>query len=107
VAIFLIRQINFLTDLYLKKGWSLRRISWEIGCSKATVRKKLIEVGIEVKEPASEGYKALRKKILIMRERRLSYQAIADVFNLWRIPMRSEHGTWYAITVRDVHLDFN
>lgn len=41
----LYENVSFLTDLYLKKKWSLRRISSEIGCSKNTVRKKLIEAG--------------------------------------------------------------
>jgi hypothetical protein len=36
-------QHFFLTDLYIKKGHSLRRISEELGCSKTTVRKKLVK----------------------------------------------------------------
>lgn len=53
------------------------------------MRKKLIEAGIEIKEQAGDEYKVLKKKIKTMKERGLSYQAIADVFDLWKIPTRS------------------
>jgi len=38
-----------------------------------------------------DDYKVLKKG--------LSYQAIADVFNLWEIPTRSAQGTWHAKTI--------
>jgi hypothetical protein len=59
-------QHFFLTDLYLEKGWSLRRISEELECSKGTVRKKLLEAGIEIKEQTGDGkwhYKTIRELI--------------------------------------------
>jgi hypothetical protein len=59
--------MSFLTDLYLKKGWSLGRISKELGCCKATVKKKLVEAGIEIKVQAGDDYKVLKKKIQTMR----------------------------------------
>jgi hypothetical protein len=33
-------NVSFLADLYLKRQWSLRRISSELGCSKGTVEAK-------------------------------------------------------------------
>ena len=97
--------MSFLIDLYLKKGQSLRRISEELGCSKATVRKKLIEAGIEIKEQVGDDYKVLKKKIQAMRERGISYQAIADGFNLWKIFTRTGDGQWYAKTIRELVMD--
>ncbi len=47
-------DVSFLTDLSLRKGWSLRRISEELECSKGTVRKKLLEAGIEIKEQTGD-----------------------------------------------------
>jgi biotin operon repressor len=78
--------------LYLKKGWSLRRISEELGCSEATVRKKLIEAEIVINEHVGNDYKTLKKNIQAMRGRGLSFQAIADAFNLWMILTRTGHG---------------
>ncbi|MDO9182314.1 MAG: hypothetical protein Q7U04_07885, partial [Bacteriovorax sp.] len=92
----------FLTDLYVKKKWSIRRISNEIGCSKNTVRKKLIEAGFEVMEHSTDEYKGLEKKIKELRLRSLSYQAIADLFNLWKIKTRSGEGQWHSKTIRDL-----
>ena len=94
--------MTFLTDLYLKKGLSLRRISKELRSCKATVRKKLVEAGIEIKEQACHDYKALKKKILAMRERGLSYQAIADAFNLWKVATRTGDGKWHSKTIREL-----
>jgi len=34
-------NVSFLTDLYLKRQWSLRRISGELGCCKYTDREVL------------------------------------------------------------------
>ena len=98
--------MSFLTDLYLRKGWSLRRISEELECSKGTVRKKLLEAGVEIKEQGvGDDYKALKKKIQAMRERGISYQAIADAFNLWKISTRTGDGQWYAKTIRELVMD--
>jgi hypothetical protein len=88
--------------LYLKKKWSLRRISNEIGCSKNTVRKKLIEAGIEVMEHPADEYRALKKKINELRIKGQSYQAIADLINLWKISTRMGEGVWYVKTVREI-----
>lgn len=98
-------DVSFLTDLYLRKGWSLRRISEELECSKGTVRKKLLEAGVEIKEQVGDDYKALKKKIQAMRERGISYQAIADAFNLWKISTRTGDGQWYAKTIRELVMD--
>ncbi len=99
-------DVSFLTDLYLRKGWSLRRISEELECSKSTVRKKLLEAGVEIKEQGvGDDYKALKKKIQAMRERGISYQAIADAFNLWKISTRTGDGQWYAKTIRELVMD--
>lgn len=97
-------NVSFLTDLYLKKGWSLRRISNELGCCKATVRKKLIEAGIYLVEQNCVEDKALRKKIQAIRERGLSYHSIADSFNLWKIATRTGDGQWHSKTVREIKI---
>lgn len=91
-----------LTDLYLKKGWCLRRISSELGCAKTTVRKKLLEAGVEVKEQVHDDSNALNKKIETMRERGMSYQTIANIFNLWKIATPTGNGQWHSKTVREV-----
>ncbi|MBA2405108.1 MAG: hypothetical protein H0V66_10090 [Bdellovibrionales bacterium] len=97
-------NVSFLTDLYLNRGWSLRRISDELDCSKATVRKKLIEAGIELLEQRHDDYMTLRKKIQAMRERGLSYQAIADAFNHWKVSTRRGEGQWHAKTIRELKI---
>jgi len=86
----------------VKKQWSLRRISNEIGCSKNTVRKKLIEAGVEVVEHPADKRKPLKKKIGELKAKKLSYQAIADLFNLWKIKTSSGEGVWHPKTVRDL-----
>lgn len=96
------RNVIFLTDLYLKRGWSLRRISNELGCCKATVRKKLIEAEIEIKDLSKNEYKSLKNKITEMRNRGLGYLAIANSFNAWKVSTRSNEGVWHAKTVRDI-----
>lgn len=73
---------SFLTDLYLKRHWSLRRISNELGCCKATVRKNLIEAGIVIKELSRNEQRSLKVKIEEMRQRGMSYQVIAGIVNL-------------------------
>lgn len=69
------------------------------------MRKKLIGAGIEIKEQAIDEYKALKNKILFMRGRGLSYQAIADQLNLWRVSTKTGDGSWHAKTVRDLERD--
>lgn len=95
--------MSFLTDLYLKKGLSLRQISNELGCCKATVRKKLTEVGIEIKN-FSKNEHLLKNTITNMKSKGSSYQAIADSFNLWKIPTRTGEGRWHAKSIRDILL---
>ena len=97
-------NICFLTNLYTKKGWSLRRISKELGCSKGLVRKKLIEAGIDSFEHEIEVDLALKNKIERLRNSGHSYQVIADKFNLWKVSTRSKAGKWYGKTVRDLLL---
>ena len=94
--------MSFLTDLYLKKGWSLRRISKELGCCKGTVRKKLLEAGVELVEQTYSEHLAMKKKIQSMRGRGLSYQMIADIFNLWKVVTRTGKGQWHSKTVREI-----
>lgn len=98
-------DVSFLTDLYQKRGWSLRRISNELDCSKATVRKKLIEAGIEIVKHRRDEHKSLMKKIEEMRSRGLSYQAIADILNLWKVATRTSEGIWHAKTIRELVAD--
>ncbi len=69
------------------------------------MRKKLLEVGIEIKEQVGDDYKALKRKIQVMRERGLSYQQIADTFNLWKISTRTGDGQWYSKSIRDIVMD--
>jgi hypothetical protein len=66
------------------------------------VRKKLIEVGIEIKELSKHEYKSLKDKITEKRSRGLSYQSIAESFNLWQFSTPSNEGFWQAKTVRDL-----
>lgn len=96
--------MSFLTELYLKRQWSLRRISNELGCCKAKVRKKLIQAGIAPKEPSRNERRSLKVKIEEMRQRGMSYQVIAETFNLWKISTSSCEGKWHAKTVRDISL---
>jgi hypothetical protein len=95
-------NVSFLTDLYLKRGWSLRRISNELDCSKATVRKKLIEAGVELFDHRKNEHETLRNKIRAMKEEGQSFQGIADKFNLWKIPTRSGEGMWHPKTIREI-----
>lgn len=97
--------MSFLTDLYLKRGWSLRRISNELGCAKATVRKKLIEAGVEIIEHRQDDYGLLKTKAGEMRGRGLSYQTIANSFNLWKVRTRTGEGTWHSKTIRDICME--
>ena len=66
------------------------------------MRKKLVETGIELLDHRHDEHHALNKKIESMRERGLSYQVIADTFNLWKIPTRSREGNWHAKTIREI-----
>ena len=66
------------------------------------MRKKLIEAGVEVMEHPLDEYRALKKKINELRGKGLSYQAIADLFNLWRIETRSTDGIWHPKTIREI-----
>jgi hypothetical protein len=68
------------------------------------VRKKLLEAGIEINEQGRDNYQAIKMKIQAMRERGLSYQAIADAFNLWKISTRTGDGQWHAKTIRELIL---
>jgi len=45
---------------------------------------------------------ALARKVKDLRESGLSYQKIAEMFNLWRVETRSGEGIWHAKTVRDL-----
>ncbi|RPJ65518.1 MAG: hypothetical protein EHM20_17770 [Alphaproteobacteria bacterium] len=55
-------------------------------------------------ERPSDEYNALKRKIKELRARGLSYQVIADLFNLWKIKTRSGEGQWYPKTIRDIDL---
>ena len=94
--------MSFLTHLYVKKRYSLRRISRELGCGKSVVRRKLSEAGIEIIDQKIEIDSALARKVKDLRESGLSYQKIAEMFNLWRVETRSGEGIWHAKTVRDL-----
>ena len=95
-------DLSFLTHLYVKKRYSLRRISRELGCGKSVVRRKLSEAGIEIIDQKIEIDSALARKVKDLRESGLSYQKIAEMFNLWRVETRSGEGIWHAKTVRDL-----
>jgi len=91
-----------LTDLYVKKGWSLRGISKELGIHRSVVRTKLKEAEIDDFEYENPTYPKLSEKVREMRERGLSYHTIADKFNALKIKTRSNNGKWYGKTVRDI-----
>ena len=55
-----------------------------------------------INEHVGNDYKALKKNIQAMRGRGLSFQAIADAFNLWMILTRAGHGQWYSKTIREL-----
>ena len=55
-------------------------------------------------KPVVEVDKALVKKIQKLRNRGLSYQKIADLFNLWRVETRSGDGLWYGKTIRELNV---
>ncbi len=86
----------------MKRDWSLRRISKELGCSRGFVRKKLVEANIDNFEYEIEVDSALKSKIERLRNHGHSYQVIADKFNLWEMPTRTGCGKWYGKTVRDL-----
>lgn len=66
------------------------------------MRKKLIEAGIEVMEHPADEFRVLKMKINELRKKGQSYQAIADLFNLWKISTRTGAGVWYSKTVREI-----
>ncbi len=49
-------------------------------------------------------FKALKRKVETMRERGLSYQSIADSFNLWKVATRTGGGQWHPKTVREIEV---
>lgn len=64
--------------------------------------KKLLEAGIELEDQGRDEHETLKKKILAMRERGLSYEAIVNAFNLWKIATRTGEGQWHAKTIREL-----
>jgi DNA-binding transcriptional MerR regulator len=66
------------------------------------VRKKLIEARIELTHRNYNEHTALKKKVRALREKGLNYQAIADIFNLWKIATRTGDGKWHAKTIREL-----
>lgn len=91
---------TFLSDLYLKKGLSLRQISHKLGCSRKVVRKQLSSqnIAIEKVQKASINDKVL-KMIQKMRSEGMSYQQIAKRLNELKIQTNSKFGKWYANSV--------
>ena len=57
------------------------------------------EAGIEIILRKTDVDKALVKKIKKLREDGLSYQRIADLFNLWKLETNSGKNEWYAKAV--------
>ena len=94
----------FLTDLYTQKGWSLRRISKRLGCSKNTVRKQLCQAGVEVLESRKADTNQFKEKIIELRAQKKSYQEIANIFNHQKIKTRTGKGKWHAKTIREIFL---
>lgn len=66
------------------------------------MRKKLIEAGVEIIDQCKDADRLLVKKVEEMRDRGLSYQAIADIFNLWKVATRTGEGKWYGKTIREI-----
>ena len=66
------------------------------------MRKKLKQAGVDDFEYIVEQDKLLVKKIKSMRNKGMSFQKIADIFNHWKIPSRAKRSKWYAKTVRDL-----
>ena len=93
-----------LTDLYVKKGYSLRRISRELGCHKSVVRRKLSEAVIEIIQRKVDVDKVLVKKVQGLRAQGLSYQKIAGLFNLWRIRTKTGGGIRYGQNIKGIML---
>ena len=63
---------------------------------------KLIEAGIDIMKLSEKNEKSLKNKIGEMKRRGLSYQAIADSLNVWKVPTRTGNGKWHAKTTREV-----
>ena len=61
-----------------------------------------MEAGIELVDQGRDVHETLKKKILAMRDRGLSYEAIANAFNLWKIATRTGEGQWHAKTIREL-----
>lgn len=100
-------DLNLLTHLYIKKSFSLRRISRELGCSKSVVRRKLSQAGIEIIQQKNDVDRALVKKIICLRERGLSYNNISELLNLWKVDTKSKNGKWFPQTVRDIACNYS
>lgn len=66
------------------------------------MRKKLERAEIEIVQQRVDGERALAKKVQRLRKKGMSYQKIADLFNLWRIETRTREGMWHAKTVREL-----
>lgn len=62
----------------------------------------MIETGIEIIDARQDEYKLLKSKIEGMRDRGLSYQAIADLFNIWQVSTRTGEGKWHPKTIREL-----
>ena len=57
---------------------------------------------IEALTKMSNEHTALKKKVRALREKGLIYQAIAYIFNLWKIATRTGDGKWHAKTIREL-----
>lgn len=94
---------TFLTDLYVKKGLSLRQISKRLRVSRNVVRKQLSEQNISFNLQRKVIVKKnILKLILELREKGLSYQKIAQILNVQDVETRTKRGKWYSKTVKEV-----
>lgn len=69
------------------------------------MRKKLKEVGIkdfQWVKPSQKYEEVLKKKVDALRERGMSYEKIADHFNLWGMKTKSKKGKWFPKTIREI-----
>jgi len=66
------------------------------------VRKKLREAGIEILDIKNNEKLALLSKIIVLKQRGLSYQKIAYLLNVWRIKTAPGQGEWHVKTVRGI-----
>lgn len=95
---------SFLKREYVDSGLSLRKIAKKHKCSRGTIKKRLEAEGIRCFVSSTERIEIkpqILNRIMLLRAEGMSYQKIAKVLNIEKIPTRTKKGCWHGKTVRD------